>query len=444
MAQFFKPKANQQKRLSPKLVLNVTDMDHLGAGMASHQGKIVFIPGALAGETITAQLVEQKKSYAKAKLISIGSPSPLRVEPECPFYQQCGGCDLQHVGIESQRQFKNDALANRLQRLAPNVSAVDAIESQAWHYRRRARLATSFDKQSGHLTLGFRAKASNQVVAISDCQVLALPLSVLITPLAKLLNRSKLKSGLGHVELIDVEQGQFVVLRVTKAVSDKDKLALAQFATERNVQILLQDNEGQCLDLQGQASQPHYCLGDGTELAFMPGNFIQVNAKVNQAMVAQALQWLEPKAQERILDLFCGVGNFSLALAKTGAEVIGVEGVPAMVAQASANAKAAGLTNLSFFHGDLSADLSHEPWLGKIDKLLLDPARAGAYESLQWLKLMQPQKVVYVSCDPASLARDSQLLLDSGYALVKFGMLDMFPQTHHIEAMALFELKQSK
>jgi len=175
-------------------------------------------------------------------------------------------------------------------------------------------------------------------------------------------------------------------------------------------------------------------------LTFTPGNFVQVNAQINKAMVAQALDWLAPQPGERILDLFCGMGNFSLPLAKLGAEVIGVEGVPEMVSQARENAAANGLSNLTFYHGDLSADLSCEPWMGKIDKLLLDPARAGAFESLQWLKKMKPRQVVYVSCNPASLARDSAVLLERGYKLQKLGLIDMFPQTHHIEAMALFEL----
>ncbi|MGS0726348.1 23S rRNA (uracil(1939)-C(5))-methyltransferase RlmD, partial [Shewanella sp. 0m-11] len=161
---------------------------------------------------------------------------------------------------------------------------------------------------------------------------------------------------------------------------------------------------------------------------------------VNQAMVKQAVQWLSPQAGERVLDLFCGIGNFSLPLAKGGAEVIGVEGVPAMVEQARVNAKQSGLDNVSFYHADLSADLSKEPWLGKVDKMLIDPARAGAYESMQSLKKLKPKALVYVSCNPASLARDSEVILKQGYKLKKIGLIDMFPQTHHLESMALFEL----
>jgi len=186
---------------------------------------------------------------------------------------------------------------------------------------------------------------------------------------------------------------------------------------------------------------PYYHLAqESVRCSFTPGNFVQVNGAINQSMVDQAIAWLDPQPGERILDLFCGVGNFSLPLALKAAEVVAVEGVPEMVQQAKQNAIDNKLDNVTFYHADLSADLSTQPWLGKIDKLLLDPARAGAFESLQWLQKMQPKKVVYVSCNPASLARDSSVLLANGYRIAKVGLVDMFPQTHHIEAMVLFEL----
>ncbi|MGI2259121.1 23S rRNA (uracil(1939)-C(5))-methyltransferase RlmD [Shewanella sp. GXUN23E] len=439
MAQFFKAKPNRSKQLSAKLSLQVNGLDHLGAGIAQHQGKVVFIPGALPGETVSVQLTEQKKQYARARLVKVEQAAPCRTVAACPHYSTCGGCDLQHMTLDAQRQAKTDALANLLSRAWDREVCVDeVIAGEPWHYRRRARLATWYDKQTKTLQLGFRREASKQVAAIESCPVLAQVLSALIEPLSGLLNRLSVKSSLGHVELIDVESGRYLVLRVTRAPGDKDRALLAEFATKHSVQVLLADNDGGCIDLQGAAVTPGYQLGELT-LAFKPGNFIQVNGEINAAMVSRAVDWLAPTSGERVLDLFCGVGNFSLPLAQTGAQVIGVEGVPEMVAQASCNARHAGLAEVSFFHGDLSADLSGEPWLGKIDKLLLDPARAGAFESLQWLGKMKPAKVVYVSCNPVSLARDSKVLKEQGYQLAKLALLDMFPQTHHIEAMALFE-----
>lgn len=448
MAQFFKAKPNSSKQLSAKLSLSVEQLDHLGAGIAQHQGKVVFIPGALPDETVTVQLTEQKKNYARAKLIKVDSSSPERVEPECPHYHTCGGCDLQHMSLSGQREHKEAALLDIMAKFAGTEggSLSPALTGEGWHYRRRARLATLFDKNTKHLSLGFRAASSSNVVPISQCQVLAKPLSDLIVPFAKLLNQLSAKASLGHLELIAADNGHFAVLRITKALNDKDLAKLSVFAELHQIHICLQDNEGQFQGVGAELVLPVYQLldenaqSDAVSLSFTPGNFVQVNGQINKAMVAQAMDWLAPASDERILDLFCGMGNFSLPLAKMGADVIGVEGVAEMVTQARVNAKANNLDKLTFYHGDLSADLSLEPWMGKIDKLLLDPARAGAFESLQWLKKMKPRKVVYVSCNPASLARDSAVLLERGYRLQQLGLIDMFPQTHHIEAMALFEL----
>ncbi|QDE32122.1 23S rRNA (uracil(1939)-C(5))-methyltransferase RlmD [Shewanella polaris] len=453
MAQFFQAKPNKSKQLSAKLSLSITQLDHLGAGIAQHQGKVVFIPGVLPGETATVQFVEQKKSYAKAKLIAIDLASADRVKPHCPHYHQCGGCDLQHMDINAQRDHKQAALVDLISKLS-SAEAIDAdiiakpIVGDAWHYRRRARLATLFDKNTRRLQLGFRAGNSNKIVSIEQCPVLAESLSALITPLAVNLNQLKAKSSLGHVELTQADNGNFAVLRVTKVLPASDIRWLTGFAEKHQLHFLLQDDEGQLTQLypllqaDDEVTLPYYHLAqESVRCSFTPGNFVQINEVINQAMVDQAIKWLEPQAGERILDLFCGVGNFSLPLALKAAEVIAVEGVPEMVQQAKQNAVDNQLDNVSFYHADLSADLSTQTWLGKIDKLLLDPARAGAFESLQWLQKMQPKKVVYVSCNPASLARDSSVLLANGYQITQVGLVDMFPQTHHIEAMVLFELQ---
>lgn len=444
MAQFFKAKPSRSKQLSSKLALDVTQLDHLGAGIAHHDGKIVFINGALPGETVSVQLTEQKKKFARAKLLKIQKVSAERVEPACPHFAQCGGCDLQHLNLDAQRTHKANTLVDLVAKFAQTQASeiCQPLTDSPWHYRRRARLATWYDKSTKHISLGFRASSSSKVVEIQSCAVLAEPLSALIPELAFLLNQLSGKKALGHVELTEADNGNFVVLRVTKVLSDKDKARLVEFATKHQVIVLLQDDDGQCEHLNGAGELPYYGFdGSQVKLDFSPGNFIQVNGKVNQAMVNQAVAWLSPQAGERVLDLFCGIGNFSIPLAVNGAEVIGVEGVPAMVERARLNAKQSGLENVSFYHADLSADLSKEPWLGKVDKMLIDPARAGAYESMQALNKLKPKALVYVSCNPASLARDSEVILKQGYQLKKIGLIDMFPQTHHLESMALFELK---
>ncbi|MEI6858555.1 MAG: 23S rRNA (uracil(1939)-C(5))-methyltransferase RlmD [Shewanella sp.] len=450
MAQFFKAKPNKSKQVSAKMSLEVTHLDHLGSGIAHHDGKIVFVSGALPGETIKGQLIEQKKRHSHADLQEIVIPSQDRIKPKCAHYDQCGGCDLQHLLINKQRSHKQEALVSLMAKLgqAEVEMLAPALIGKEWNYRRRARLATYYDKKTKHTTLGFRAKASKQVIEIEHCSVLATPLSDLILPLSKVLNQLSSKKALGHVELIEASNGHFVVIRMTKTMPDKDTGKLRAFTLSHGCSLIVQGNESDLTLISEKTIMlavssdelPYYELNNGLKLSFTPGNFVQVNAEINKAMVNQAVDWLSVEANERVLDLFCGVGNFSLPLAKKGAEVIGVEGVPEMVQQARMNARLSGLENVSFFHTDLSVDLSKEPWLGKVDKLLLDPARAGAFESLQWLKKMRPKSIVYVSCNPESLARDSKPLLKHGYKLTKLGLIDMFPQTHHIEAMALFEL----
>lgn len=438
MAQFFKAKPKSSKFTSKKIQLQVSQLDYMGAGIAYYEGKVVFVPQALPDEVVTVQLIEQKANYAKAKLISIDKAASHRIKPLCEHYQNCGGCDLQHLDIANQRQTKIDLLTQRLTRSCQqSLTPEPSIVGEPWNYRRRARLATWYDVKSNSLSLGFRQESSKQVVNIDQCPVLAKELACLIKPLRELLNQLRVKTSLGHVELIDIDSGRYVVLRLTKSINDTDKQALAQFASSQQISLLLQDNDGHFTGINGAFTQAYYLI-EGMKLAFSPGNFIQVNGPINQQMIHQAITWLAPKAGERILDLFCGIGNFSLALAAKGAEVVGVEGVEQMVSQAKDNAQNAGLPHVKFYHADLSADLSKMPWLGKIDKLLLDPARAGAYETLAWLPRMKPKLVLYVACDPASLARDSQRLLKQGYQLHRFSLIDMFPQTHHIEAMALF------
>ncbi|MCG9753652.1 23S rRNA (uracil(1939)-C(5))-methyltransferase RlmD [Shewanella insulae] len=442
MAQFYKAKPRKSQQTQAKQSFHVNQLDHLGAGIAEHQGKIVFIPGALPDETVTAQIVEQKKRHAKAKLIKVETVSAERIEPSCPYYGRCGGCDLQHLELSAQRTAKQSALENlinKMGRTRPQAMS-EPLSGEGWHYRRRARLATQYQRDTKRLNLGFRALASSEVVNIDACPVLAKSLSELIAPLNQCLNRLSAKRSLGHVELLSVDSGPCVVLRITNPLNDKDKALLSAFGEQHEVRVVLLDDYSKLETLWGDEGLPFYTLEDGSRLGFSPGNFIQVNGEINQQMVTQAIDWLEVQPGERVLDLFCGVGNFTLPLAKAGAQVVGVEGVEAMVAQARLNAGASGVEGVEFYHGDLSADLSGAAWLGRIDKLLLDPARAGAYESLQWLKKMKPKAIVYISCNPVSLARDCEPLLAQGYRMSRLGLIDMFPQTHHIEAMALFEL----
>ncbi|MBY5990544.1 23S rRNA (uracil(1939)-C(5))-methyltransferase RlmD [Ferrimonas balearica] len=439
MAQFYSAKSNKTKHLSKKVTLKPEALDHQGQAVAAHQGKVVFVPGLLPGESAQVQLVENKARFAKAKVLKRLEDHPQRIAPACPHFGRCGGCQLQYAPTELQRTLKAQALGElvtKLSGLAPMEWAPPLVGPD-WHYRRRARLGARWDK--GDLVLGFRQASSNTLTPIDACPVLAEPLSALIAPLQAALAPLKLARHLGHIDLMLASEGSVAVLRLLKPLRDDERPALADFAQHHGVTLLLQGESLTTLD--GATVTPlHYGIGPGRpEPAFLPGDFFQVNDAVNQGMVSQAIDWLAPQPDEKGLDLFCGGGNFTLALAGLSQEVIGVEGVPTMVERARQRAEELGLTQLRFEAADLNGEDPKAKWLQDIDWVLLDPARAGAPGVMAWLARLRPGRILYVSCHPASLGRDAKVLAQQGYRLTRLGLVDMFPHTHHLESMALFE-----
>nr|WP_086940252.1 23S rRNA (uracil(1939)-C(5))-methyltransferase RlmD [Thaumasiovibrio occultus] len=439
MAQFFKP---QRRKVadSRHQAVKIERLDSHGAGIALQKGKPLFIEGALPGEEVLAQVTEQKRDFGRGKLIKVLKASDARLTPFCEYANRCGGCSLQHMDADKQREHKQAAMAHLMTRVvsrtsqaAPELAA--AITSAPRGYRRSARLSVWLDKQQ-QLQIGFRQKGSKAVVDISHCDVLDPQLSELIPELKALLISFGQPRALGHVELIAAENGRVVYLRHTEALKPAHLDSLLAFAKQHDL-LLFHSSDGTTVhQLHGAAS---YYVIDGQQIHFLPGDFIQVNAAVNQAMVTQALAWLAPKATDRVLDLFCGLGNFSLPLAAKVAEVVGVEGVEDMVTRASANAAHNQLSNVHFYQANLEQDWQSQPWAAQaFDLVLLDPARAGAAGIMSHIVELAPKRVVYVSCNPATLARDAAALLDAGYTLDKLGMMDMFPNTGHTESMALF------
>ncbi|HAT05308.1 MAG TPA: 23S rRNA (uracil(1939)-C(5))-methyltransferase RlmD [Aeromonas salmonicida] len=438
MAQFFKP---QKKSTQPQRIeFTVDSLDHHCVGIGRHQGKAIFIEGALPGEQVKARILDDKKQYAHAALQQVVTPAANRIAPFCNHYRECGGCNAQHLGEADQQAAKEAGLVSLFERLgqikAPVLEPVLTGESRA--YRRVCRLAIKFDKNGRCTRVGFRRRQSNDLVEIEGCPVLAEPLSALIVPLRECLNRLKSQRELGHAELIQAEQGIMMLLRHTGRPNEADRALLVAFAKSQGIDLYLQAADERIEPLH-QAFQPSYSL-DGLSLAFAPGDFIQVNGPINQSMVAQALAWLGASKDDKVLDLFCGIGNFTLPLARQAREVVGVEGDLAMVARAEQNARRNGIDNARFYKADLSGDIVGMSWAREgFDLVLLDPARPGALEVMGHVVKLSPKRVVYVSCNPVTLARDSQVLVKGGYRLVRLGMLDMFPHTGHLESMALFE-----
>ncbi|MGF1763106.1 23S rRNA (uracil(1939)-C(5))-methyltransferase RlmD [Aliivibrio kagoshimensis] len=442
MAQFFKPL--KTKRIDAKhKAINIIRLDHLGAGIGLLDKKTVFIDGVLPEERALVQLTENKKNYAKAKLIKLLTPSSERVDPFCRHYQECGGCNLQHLSLAGQIKAKQSALDELMskfsgQELDKQEKAQQPPILSADHaYRRRARLSLQFDRPSNALLMGFRKRQSKSIVDVRECPVLTQPLESLLGELHCVLNGLSARRDLGHVELVEASTGRVCLLRHLKPLSVNDLEQLTAFAKQHQLTLFLSPDSNVVDRVYGEA--PYYEI-DGVEIAFTPQDFIQVNRQVNEDMVQQAISWLDLQSSDRVLDLFCGLGNFSLPLAKRVNHVVGVEGVEEMVRCAQINAESNGLSNVSFHHANLELDITKQAWAkNTFSKIVLDPARAGAPGVMEYVAKLQAHSIVYVSCNPATLARDSQVLLQSGYRLQKLGILDMFPHTGHLESMALFQ-----
>jgi 23S rRNA (uracil1939-C5)-methyltransferase len=426
-----------------KQKLTIERLANDGRGIAFHEGKTWFVAGSLAGEEVEARVLGAHGKVVEARAERVLQPSTMRRPAACAHFGRCGGCSVQHVPHAEQLALKQRMLAEQLQRVA-------SVEPEEWAeplsgpelaYRRRARIAVRWDAKAKRLDVGFRAASSQDIVAIEQCPVLVQALQPLMTQLPEMLRSFAKPQVLGHVELFS-GSAIAVLVRHTAPLNDGDLTTLKTFCQKHDAQLWLHGEDGP------QPVEPDQTLGYRLEpwdlqLAYRPGDFIQVNAAVNSAMIEQALQWLAPKADERVLDLFCGLGNFALPLAKTAREVVAVEGVATMVERAASNASDNGLGNVAFYQADLSQPLSDASWAAQgFSAVLLDPPRDGAFEVVRKLKALGAQRLLYVSCNPATLARDTVELIHQGYRLKRAGILDMFPQTAHVEAMALFEASQ--
>ncbi|SIO05364.1 23S rRNA m(5)U-1939 methyltransferase [Sulfurivirga caldicuralii] len=387
--------------MAETLMLEITGLTHDGRGVGRHDGLAVFVAGALPEETVRARITRRKRRFAEAELIEILTPSPQRQTPFCPHFGRCGGCQLQHLQPAAQHHWKQHNLLQQLARhgLDDLLRWHEPIIGPDQGYRRRARFAGIRTRKGGQL--GFRAARSRDIVDIESCPVLEEPLNA-----AWQQRRSALSGQLGR------SPQEWTLVNADNGV----------FWADQHAETL-----------------PEYQV-DGLALQFDPAGFIQVNRTINASMVAQAVAWLAPTAGDHVLDLFCGVGNFSLPLAKRAAAVVGVEGLDSLVAHARANAARNGLNNVRFFKSNLFNPPQESLWAGvRFNKVLLDPGREGAEAVSRWLTPKMAEAVVYVSCNPATLVRDAVLLRENGWRLHDIRLLDMFPHTSHVEVMARFE-----
>ncbi len=424
---------------------DVVDLSHEGHGVAKPDGKAVFVADALPGERVVLRRVRRHRNFDEAVLVQVLRASPDRVPAACPHFGVCGGCALQHLAPAAQLAFKQSQLLENLTRLggvAPD-RVLEPLTGPVWGYRRRARLGIKLVPQKGRVLVGFRERAAPYVADLHRCPVLEPPAADLIDPLAALVASLSISARVPQAEVAVADAACALVLRVLDPPSEPDLALLRRFASQQGVRIYLQPggvDSVRPLD-PGLPPLAYTLQAFGLSIEFEPTDFIQVNGALNEAMVAHALDLLGLAPGHAVLDLFCGLGNFSLPLATRVREVVGVEGDAALVERARRNAARGALGNVTFHAADLAADASRLPWAQRpYDRVLLDPPRAGARETLPVVGRCGAGRVVYISCHPGSLARDAGILVrEHGFRLAAAGVMDMFPHTTHVEAVAVFD-----
>jgi 23S rRNA (uracil1939-C5)-methyltransferase len=423
----------------------VTALNQEGAGVV-RAGKTAFVAGALPGEEVTFRRVKRHRQYDEARLVDVLAPSSDRVAPKCAHFGVCGGCALQHLEPAAQLAAKQAELRDALERIG-RVQPADwlaPLAGPAWGYRRRARLGARYVGKKGRVVAGFRERLSSYVAAIERCEILAAPVGPLVGKLSELLTQLSIRERVPQIEVAVGDDAAALVLRALAPLTPKDEALLREFAATHGVRWYVQAggvDSIRPLDADARQSLVYRLPEFDLELAFEPADFVQVNAPVNRSLVARAVELLAPDEGSRVLDLFCGLGNFTLALARRAGSVVGVEGDEGLIERARANARANGIANAAFHCADLAAAPSGAAWLaGSFTHVLLDPPRAGAAAMLPAVAALAPRRVLYVSCHPGSLARDLGVLVhEHGFALRSAGVIDMFPHTTHVESLAVLE-----
>lgn len=424
----------------------IESLTHDGKGVAHLDGKATFVHGSLPGERVRFLYTGRWRKYDEGRVVEVLESSPERVEPRCDQFGICGGCSLQHQAHEAQIAAKQQALLDALKhigKVAPTEVLPPLLGASAWGYRRKARLGVRFVPKKGGALVGFRERGSSKIADITCCHVLHPRVGELLPQLRELIDALSIRDQVPQIEMAMGDEICVLIFRVLENPNEADLSLLNEFGPQHQVAIYLQDGGPDTVKpLSGIGAELSYALPSfDLTLQFLPNDFTQVNSDINRQMIQRAVEMLELQPEDRVLDLFCGLGNFTLPLARKAGAVTGVEGDAGLVARARENAERNGLTNTSFYTANLYETLEQEPWLQqRFNKILLDPPRSGAQEVLAHLPKLGAERIVYVSCYPGTLARDAGILVhELGYRLLSAGVMDMFPHTAHVESIALFE-----
>ena len=441
------PKRRNRKSIpSTPVAAKIESFAHDLRGVTHVNNKAVFVDGALPGEEVEFVYTDIRRDFAEARIERVITPAPNRIEPRCPHFGVCGGCSLQHLDEAEQINIKQNLLMEQFRRIG-KVEPEEIwppLTGPHWGYRHKARLGVKWVAKKGKVLVGFREKASSFLAELETCLVLHPKVGERLQDLSALIESLSIRDQIPQIEVAVGDERAALVFRVLTAPSPEDLEWLRGFAQHFEFDLYLQPKGPDSIVALWPDNPPllGYQLSDNNvQFRFQPTDFTQVNVAINRKMVNRVMETLDPQATDEILDLFCGIGNFTLPLARKAAHVIGIEGGVEAVTRARQNAGDNGLDNVAFHVADLTQEQDSTLWANrKYDKVLLDPSRAGAMEILAYAKKWAASRIVYVSCNPSTLARDAGILVNElGYRLVKAGVMDMFPHTTHVESIALFE-----
>jgi len=441
-------RGRRQKLPQETVTAEIESLSHDGRGIARIDGKTVFVDGALASEQVEFQYTRVHKKYDEARAVSISNPAPERVEAKCQHFGVCGGCSLMHIAPKSQLQLKQATLAEHFThfgQLTPQ-QWLEPLTGPLWGYRRKARLGVKYVTKKEQVLVGFREKSSPFIAQLQQCEVLDPRVGTRLTELGELIAGLEAYNRIAQIEVAMDDSNVALVFRNLDPLSDSDQQKLVAYGQQHDIWMYLQSGGPDTVTaIWPENPQLQYAPEAGLSLLFDPSDFTQVNAGINEKMIQRALDMLDLDENDRVLDLFCGLGNFTLPLARRVKEVVGVEGDKALVQHAKNNASLNQLSNAEFELADLTqTELKDYPWAqAGFNKILLDPPRSGAFEVLHQLAALGAERLVYVSCNPATLARDAgELVNQHGYVMEAAGVMDMFPHTTHVESIALFTKKK--
>jgi 23S rRNA (uracil1939-C5)-methyltransferase len=439
---------SKKKKLVEPLLhdIYIESLSHEGRGVARVNGKTVFVDGALPGESVSINYIRRKPKFDEAEMVSVNNPSADRVEAKCKYHQLCGGCSLQHINNESQILHKQNVVLEQFTHIGQTspIEILPPLTGEIWGYRNKARLGVRYVNKKAKVLVGFREKKKPSFIAdIDECLVLHASIGQRITELKKLMEQLSINSKIPQLEVAIGENESALVIRHLKEFTQEDMGIMEKFSANTGIRLYLQAGDIDSITtLDGKKhSSLHYNIPEADiTIWFSPMDFTQVNPQINQLMVRQVLKYLSLDSKDNVLDLFCGLGNFTLPIAQEAGYVMGVEGSLSQVKRAMENARENKISNVEFKCADLYSDTGHQDMnIQGYNKLLLDPPRSGAKEIINSLDLGDIEKIVYVSCNPATLARDAGILVnEQGFKFNQFGVIDMFPHTAHVESVSIF------